>query len=125
MKFRTLPAWLALILMPAVYAHAGEPTTQTLQFPMESYQGNFREHCLRLQSGQALELAVRSRYPILLNLHYHEGAETAFLLDDLVDSTREAAVDIPADGEYCFEVSNPETRPSAFEVRLDLRLSSG
>lgn len=114
---------LALALMPAACAGAEELPVQTLQFPMDNYRGHFREHCLELQSGETLQLVVRSRFPVQLNLHHHAHAETTFLLDRLIESDQKAAVEIPADGEYCLEVSNPETRPSAFEVHLDLRLS--
>lgn len=117
-------ACLSLILTATAYASAAKAQTQTLQFPMDYYAGHFREHCLKLQANQTLQLVISSRYPVQLNLHHHERSETTFLLDELIESTRKASVAIPAAGEYCLEVSNPETRPSTFEVRLDLRLSS-
>ena len=122
MKVPAIRVCLAFLLMPLACAAAGEPLMQNLQFPMESYKGHFRERCLALDASQTLDLTVRSEYPIRLNLHHHLRSGTTFLLDKIVESERNT-VSIPADGEYCLEVSNPDNRPAAFEVHMELRLS--
>lgn len=78
-----------------------------------------------LQAGQALTISVDGPYAVRLNLHHHDSAGTVFLINEIVDGPASNAVEIPSDGEYCLEVTNPENRPSAFELRLEYRVSAG
>lgn len=116
---------LVLVLVPLADAAASGPQTRTLLLPMENYDGHFREHCMDLQAGDKLEMRVQAPHPVRLNIHHHENAHTTFLLDEIIEGARRSAIRIANAGEYCIEVMNTESRPSTFEVRLDLRLSSG
>ena len=98
----------------------------SLKLPMQNYAGYFLEHCLRLQAGEALSLAIESPYPVRLNVHHHTEERTLYLVDELVEgSATTDTFDIPLDGEYCLEVMNPENRASGFELQLDYRVSKG
>lgn len=124
MKVRPLLFVLSLIA-PAVSPHAAASGAQTLEILMEGYAGHFREHCLPLQRGRTVALMIVSPHAVRWNVHYHDQAGTHFLLDEIVQQSASRNVAIPSDGEYCFEVKNPESRPSSFELRLDYRVSGG
>lgn len=126
MKFLAIFAILSCVaIIPASDVFAAEVPPRVLELPMQGYAGHFREHCIALQAGQSLTLSVDSPYAVRLNVHHHNATGTVFLVDEIVDGPASNAVDIPSDGEYCLEVTNPESRPSAFELRLEYRVSAG
>lgn len=123
MKAAVFVAYLSLIAVPAAHAAAAEPEVRSLQLPMQGYAGQFREHCLELRKGQTLKLAVHSPYFVSLNVHHHAGGKTSYLLDEIVEDAGPNTLSIAADGEYCLEVTNTESRPAPFELRLNYQVS--
>lgn len=97
---------------------------ESLKLSMESYAGYFHEQCVRLEVGQTLRLTLESPYTVRLNVHRHAPERTLFLIDALVGGSMTDMFDIPSDGEYCLQVTNPENRASPFELRLDYRVDS-
>lgn len=97
---------------------------ESLKLSMESYAGYFHERCVQLEVGQTLRLTLESPYAVRLNVHHHAPERTLFLIDVLVGGSMTDMFDILSGGEYCLQVTNPENRPSPFELRLDYRIDS-
>lgn len=91
---------------------------------MQAYVGHFREHCFNAQAGRTLTLTVHSPHAVRLNVHHHGPTNTIFLIDEVVEQSTSNTLEFPSDGEYCFEVKNPENRASAYELRLEYRISA-
>lgn len=122
MELRKLLIPVVCAAMPA--AAADQEFDHSLKFPMQNYAGHFREHCMELQAGQALHLAVSTSHPVQLNVHHHGESGTVFLLDEVVADSRSRTVRVPDHGDYCLEVRNPDNRPSGFDLRLHYRISA-
>lgn len=123
-----MKATVLLALLPLAFAMsepaAADHPRRILDFPMQGYAGHFREQCIGLKGGHTLELIVRSPHPVEVNVHHHSDGKTLFLLDEIISSQQRNAVQIDDDGEYCFEVRNPENRPSAFDLQLEYLVTS-
>lgn len=102
---------------------AEDASQQTLEVPMEAYNGHFMEHCLSLNSGDVLRLSLASPHRVRMNVHHHTDTETLFLLDLLAESIQSDEVTAPEPGEYCIEVRNVENVDASYELRLAYSVS--
>ncbi len=103
-------------------ANPGPIDGQILRFPMQSYAGHFREHCMTLPAGRTLKLTVRTPQPVKVNVHYHTPDSTDFLFNRVFGDAESETLTAAVGGEYCIEVTNAENRASAFDVRLEVEL---
>lgn len=120
-------AWMAIVTIalltacPADRAYAGGEIT----FSMQHYAGHFGERCIKIDGPKSLRLSVQSRYPVSVNVHYHVGNDTRYLMDQVVDTSEWHEMLVPATGEYCLMSRNPENVADAYQLVMRYELIDG